>query len=263
MAGVPQTRAFQKVGEIVQAASEPRVPEAEALALAQAVEAQLATLPTELRVTDLDTYQKVKASLPVLKRAEDGWTRLYDPIKAFFYKKWKKECDEEAAKVKPLQQVRQAWQRELYRFEQEQDRLKRERERALAEAERQRLEDQALAEAAALEAHAPEMAAQIVAQAIAAPPPTVVLPSVTAAVDVKGVGKSRPRWVWRYAGAADHETPWHKLTPEARQRIMTLLPREYLMPNESAISRVVTGMDGNVKIPGVEVFDIGSTAVRG
>jgi len=69
--------------------------------------------------------------------------------------------------------------------------------------------------------------------------------------------------VWRYLGAADEEPPWQKLPPEARARIMTLIPREYLCPNESLISKVVTGMDGNVKIPGIEVFDIGSTSVRG
>lgn len=230
-------------------------------ALTTDIQTQLGALPTTC--PDLATYRRIVESLPLLKRAEDKVVTFFKDIKAAAYDAHKKITTKESAQLKPIQEARARLSQLKYRFEQDQDRVKREQERALADAERRRLEDQAIAEAAALEAHAPEMAAQIVAQAIAAPAPTVVLPSVTAAVDVKGVSKSRPRWVWRYLGAPVHETPWHTLSPEARQRIMALLPREYLMPNESAISKVVTGMDGNIKIPGIEVYDVGSTAVRG
>ena len=107
--------------------------------------------------------------------------------------------------------------------------------------------------------------AELIEQAIAAPAPTIVLQSATAAVvnDVQGVGKSKPRWVWRYSGAADHTTAWKDLTPAQRERVLSLMPREYLMPDESRIGKLVTANDGNVKIPGVECFDIGSTSVRG
>lgn len=257
---------FEQVGQTLRTMvgqAAPRVdPQAEK-SLTDDIKAELASLPTT--IPDVDTYRKVVESLPLLKRAEDKVVAFFKDIKKAAHDAHKAITTKESEQLKPIQEARTRLSRMKYAFEQEQDRLKREREQVAAEQERQRLEAAAVEEAAALEHEAPEMAAQILEQAIAAPAPVVVLPSETADViaDVKGVGKSKPRWVWRYLGAADHEVAWNKLTPEQRQRILALLPREYLMPDESVITKLVSGMSGNIKIPGIEIYDIGSTPVRG
>lgn len=234
---------------------------AEEAELTSDISAQLATLPTT--IPDLATYTRVVESLPLLKRAEDKVVAFFKDIKEAAHKAHKAITTKETEQLRPIQSARTRLSQLKYAFEQEQDRIRRERERVAAEAEKQRLEALALEEAAAVADSSPEMAEQIIEQAIAAPAPVVVLQNETAAVAVAGVSKSKPRYVWRYLGAADHEVAWNKLTTDQRARIMALLPREYCMPNESAITKLVTGMDGNIKIPGVEIYDIGSTAVRG
>lgn len=117
----------------------------------------------------------------------------------------------------------------------------------------------ALEEAAALSGIAPEMAEQIVEQAIAAPAPAITLPPRR--IDVAGVSSSE-NWQFKYAGCASG-LDWDKLPTEDRERVMRLLPREYLRPDEKAIGKVVKALKGSTRIPGVEVFDAGTVRVRG
>jgi len=230
-------------------------------ALTADVTAQLANLPTV--IDNPETYRRVVESLPLLKRAEDKVTAFFKDIKDAANKAHKAITAKESEQLRPIVAARQRLSQLKYGYEQEQNRIKVENERLAAEHERQRREAAALEEADAIAAASPELAEHILQEAITAPPPVVVLPSVTAAVEVAGVGKSKPRWVWRYQGAPDHETPWKKLDPALRKRLMALIARDYLMPDESAIGKIVTATDGNVKIPGIEVYDIGSTTVRG
>lgn len=230
-------------------------------ALTTDIATQLSALPTEIK--DQDTYRRVVESLPLLKRAEDKVVSFFKEMKEAANRAHKAITTKESAQLKPIVDARSRMSRLKYGYEQEQDRIRRERERELQEIERKRREEEAMAQAAEVADTQPEMAEQIIEQAIAAPTPTVVLPSVTASVEVKGVGRSKPKYVWRFMGAPDHETGWKKLTPEQRQRVMSLIPRQYLMPDESAITAIVNGMSGNVQIPGIEIYDIGSTPVRG
>lgn len=237
------------------------VPEDKRLALSSDIQSQLAGLPTV--IDSPDTYRKVVESLPILKRYEDKVVAFFKDIKSAAYNAHKAITAKETQQLKPIVDARARMSRLKYAYEQEQDRLKREREQAQAREEQRRREAQALAEAEALSKTSPEMADQVLEQAIAAPAPVVVLPSSTAAVEVAGVGKSKPRWVWRYRGAPDHETTWKQLSPADRAAVMALFPRQYCMPDESAITKLVTAMEGNVKIPGIEIYDIGRTSVRG
>ena len=92
------------------------------------------------------------------------------------------------------------------------------------------------------------MAAAVLAEAIAAPAPVVVLPDATKAVD--GLKFVR-RWLWRYAGGpADlKQTP-----PAVLARTMQLIPREYLCVDEKKVGAIARSSKGTIKIPGIEIY---------
>lgn len=236
----------------------PSPDEAATQALSADIHAQLAQLPTS--IPDVATCLKAKESLLVLKRAEDKVTGFFKDIKDAAFKAHKAITTKETESLKPIKDARQRLSGLIYGFEQEQDRIRRQREREIAENERRRREAEALEQAQEATTHgSPEMAEQILEQAIAAPPPVVTLP--TTATRVTGVS-SIANWQWRFAGCGTEAT-WESLSTDDRARILALLPREYLRPDEKAITKVVKALKGGTNIPGVDVFDAGTVMVRG
>jgi len=230
--------------------------EIETQALTADIQAQLARIPT--RVGDLETCRLAKESLPILKRAEDRVTGFFKPLKDAAHKAHKLLCDKETEQLRPIKALRAVLSTEVYTFEQAQERQRRERERLAQQEERRRLETVALAEAASLAATAPALAEQILEQAIAAPAPVLTLPTTT--ISVAGVSTTA-NWTWRFLGCPAG-VEWDKLPDEDRQRVMTLIPREYLRPDDRAITKVVKALKSSTKIPGVEPYDAGSVRVR-
>jgi hypothetical protein len=234
----------------------PAPDEAQTQALTADIQAQLAGIPK--RVTDMETCRLAKESLPVLKRFEDRVTTFFKPLKDAAHKAHKVICDKETEQLSPIKAARAALSSQIIKFEQEQERQRRERERQAQEEERRRLESAAIAEAESIAATAPDVADQILEQAIAAPSPIVTMPRSTIAVT--GVSTAA-NWQWRFMGCPAG-LEWDKLPDEDRQRVMRLLPREYLRPDERAISKVVKALKGSSNIPGIEPFDAGSVRVR-
>jgi len=233
------------------------VPEEQSRALSTDIQAQLAQLPTV--IDSPETYRKAKESLPLLKRFETKVTDFFKDMKEAAHRAHRAICDKETAQLAPIKHARQNLSSLIYGYEREQDRIRRERERQAAEEERRRREEAALAEAEAVAPDAPEVAEQILEQEIAAPAPVVALPSTN--VEVSGVS-TRANWQFVYQGASPGQR-WKDLTDEQRKRVLALLPREFLMPDEAAIGRVVKAMKSSTKIPGVQAFDAGTVAVRG
>lgn len=236
----------------------PAPDEAATQALSADIHAQLAQLPAS--IPDVATCLKAKESLLVLKKAEDRVLGFFKDIKDAAFKAHKTITTKETESLKPIKDARLKLSGLIYGFEQEQDRHRRQQEREIAERERQRQHDEALAQAQeAVAQGAPEMAEQILDQAIAAPAPVVTLPTTT--TKVQGV-TSIANWQWRFAGCGTEAT-WESLSAEDRNRILALLPREYLRPDEKAITKVVKALRGRTTILGVEVFDAGTVMVRG
>lgn len=234
------------------------VPEDQVNALTTDIATQLGALPTV--IVDINTYRLAKESLPLLKRAEDRVKTLWGDVKAAAFNAHRLITAKETEQLAPIKVARQRISTLIYDFEREQDRIRREQERALADARRQEQETEALTAAQQLKDQgAPEMADQVIEQAISAPAPVVSVPS--AAVAVAGVS-SRENWQYVYSGASPGHK-WKDLTDEQRKHALQLLPREYLMPDESAIGRVVKAMKSGTKIPGVQAYDAGTVAVRG
>ena len=236
---------FTRVSEIVQRATLD-VPEPERQKLASDIEAQLSQLPTV--ITDPQTYVAAKEYLPRLKQAEDRVLNFFKDIKDAAFKAHKAITTKETEQLKPIKTARDRLARLIYDYEAEENRKRRQRE--LEEQKRLQEQQQAAAveEAVSMaEAGAPEMAEQILEQAIAAPPPVVVLPPST--VTVAGVSTAE-NWKWRYVN-------------DSEEHAMRLLPREYCCPDESKITKVVKAMKGGTRIPGIEVYDAGTVRVRG
>jgi hypothetical protein len=233
------------------------LPEEETRALSTNIQAQLSQLPTV--ISSPDDYRKAKESLPVLKRAEDRVVLFFKDIKAAAYEAHRKLSAKENDALSPIKQARQRISSLIYGYEQEQARVKREAERKAAEEEKRRREEDAIREAETMSALSPEIAEQILEQEIAAPAPVVVLPSTN--VEVSGVSV-RENWQYVYSGGSPGQK-WKDLTDEQRKRVISLIPREFLMPDESAIGRVVKAMKSGTKIPGVQAYDAGTVAVRG
>lgn len=236
----------------------PAPDEAETQALSADITAQLAQLPTA--IADVDTCRRAKESLLLLKRAEDKVLLFFKDIKDQAFKAHKAITSKETEQLKPIKDARLKLSQLIYRFEVDEDRRRREAERQAAEDERKRREAAALEEAQELQAHgATEMAEQVLEQAIAAPAPVVTLPST--ATKVQGVS-SIANWQWRFTGCPTG-VQWDELDGESRQRLLALLPKEYLRPDDKAITKVVKALKASTTIPGVEAFDAGTVMVRG
>jgi hypothetical protein len=212
-----------------------------------------------MAISSPEDYRKAKESLPLLKRAEDRVVLFFRDIKDAAFQAHRRITAKEMESLGPIKQARQRMSTLIYGWEREQDRIRREAEQRAADEERKRREDAALAEAAAIASSSPEVAEQILMQEIAAPAPVVILPSTK--VDVSGV-TMRENWTFVYNGGSPGQK-WKDLTDEQRKRVIALIPREYLMPDESAIGRVVKAMKSGTKIPGLQAFDAGTIAVRG
>lgn len=180
-----------------------------------------------------------------IKRVEE----FFAPFKKMAYDLHKALCTRENAVLLPLRNVDLERQGAIRTFNDEQNRLREAEERKQAEQARRDEEARAAAAAAALEtAGDHEMAAAVMAEAIAAPTPVVVLPTLKQ--QVAGL-KTVRRWLWRYPGAtADVKTS----PPAVVVRTMALVPREFLCVDAQKVSNYVKAMKGAGRIPGLEIY---------
>ena len=127
------------------------------------------------------------------------------------------------------------------------------RREAAEQAERARLQalaqDRATAEAAAHESAGDgALAASVLAEAIAAPAPVVVLPNVT-----QGVVTFTRVWKWRYPGGTDDA---RTSPPAVVQRTLALIPREFLKVDEAKLGTYARAMKGGATVPGIEFYHV-------
>jgi hypothetical protein len=165
--------------------------------------------------------------------------RFFEPLKRMAHQLHAALCTREKTILAPLRTLDDEKRQAMAAYKLQQDRERRRQEQELAAAQQREREAQTLHEAAQLE-HQGEhaMAAAVVAEAIAAPPPVVVLADATKTISDL---KFRTTWKWRYVGGD-------------KARALALLPREYLTPDESKISAHATSMKGSASIPGIEFF---------
>ncbi|HWO15051.1 MAG TPA: hypothetical protein VNN80_36360 [Polyangiaceae bacterium] len=143
-------------------------------------------------------------------------------------------CTLERAALAPLTNLDNFEKEQIRAFNDEQTRQREARERELAEARRLADEARATAEAAALErAGEHQLAAAVVAEQLAAPPPMVILPN-----DVKAAGQTfRRRWTFEVV-------------------IESEVPRDFMTIDTVKLGRYASAMKGSGQVPGVRFFSI-------
>jgi hypothetical protein len=186
-------------------------------------------------VIDQATAQQAVLDRQQIADAQKRVAEFFKPLKMAAHQAWRLLTEREAAVLAPLNE-RDGELREAIRvFKVAEDDRRAAAERALAEQARTERERVAAIEAAAHEAAGePELAALVMNETIALPPPVVVLPDATKAI--AGLKFTR-RWLWRFAPNGE-----------------ALLPREFLMPDEKRIGSFVRSMKGSGRIAGVEIY---------
>jgi hypothetical protein len=200
--------------------------------LAQSTEALVARLGAGAIVT-LEELERAVRDRQAIGDQIKTVEAFFKPLKALAHQLHKALCDRESAILAPLADLDRRKAGAISAYKAAQDRARRERERELAEEQRRARETQAIAEAGALErAGEHRIAAAVVAEAIAAPAPVVVLPDATKQID--GL-KFRRVWKWRLQNEA-------------------LIPRPYLMLDEKKLNAHASSMKESAAIPGIEFY---------
>jgi hypothetical protein len=216
--------------------------------LATATQA-LALRLRDSRITDLVTLEQAVADRRALGEALKRVAAFFAPLKKMAYDLHKALCDRENEVTTPLKTLDEVKRRAIGDFKAAQDRIRQQQEQVLADARRRDEQDRAAATAAQLERSGEaEMAAQVLAEAIAAPAPVVVLPDETQ--QIEGLHFTR-RYLWRYAGGPQDldQTP-----PAVVARTMELIPRTYLQVDEKKVGAIVRASKGTIAIPGLDIY---------
>lgn len=195
-----------------------------------------------LTVTDAHTYglaaERVKGLKSLTKKVSD-W---FEPLVTAAHRAHKELTSRRGDTLKPIEAECARLTREMSAWKTKEDRKAREEAARLAR-EQQALEQRVQLEVAAtLEAQGMAAeAAAVVEQAIAMPAP--VVPVAPTAPVVEGIS---------------YRTTWkHQVIDPA------LVPREYLVIDESKIAAVVRATKGTLQIPGVRIYPEQSAIVRG
>lgn len=200
-------------------------------------------------ITDLASLGQAVSDRQLIGESVKRVQEFFTPFKAMAHKLHKALCDRENEILGPLLRLDAEKRTAISAFKDEQDRARQARERALVDQQRRENETRAAHEAALLEASGDrEMAAAVLADAIAAPAPVVVLADETE--DVEGLQFTR-RWLWRYAGGPKDikQTP-----PQVLARTLQLIPREFLCVDEKKVGAYVRSMKNSGRIPGLEIY---------
>jgi uncharacterized membrane protein YccC len=206
--------------------------------LAASTEALTTRLTRSLAVTDVPSLEQAVLDRQSLGDAIKRVQEFFAPLKQMADRLHKAICAREHEVLAPLQRVDGLKRVAIGEFKQAQDRIRAQRERELAEQRRREDEARAAAEAAELEAAGDrDQAAAVMDEAIAAPPPVVVLPDAMKAIE--GL-KFRTEYKWRFT------------TDEARA--LQLLPREFLSVDPRKLTAYAKAMKGAGKVPGVVFY---------
>ncbi len=223
-----------------------------AVRLATEHERKVAVLAEETaEVTDAASMQRVGELLVEVVGHKKDVLNWFEPIAALADRFHKAITGRRVQVLAPLMAFESKAKTNVDRFQREQDRLRRKEEQRLAEEGRREEQRRLEAEAALLENRGePELASQVLEQAIATQAPVIVLPSRTP--QVQGVS-FRSNWRWRPVGGD---------TEHARARALQLVPREYLELSDKKLNAFAKAHGASAKLPGIEFFDAGTVSVR-
>lgn len=200
-----------------------------------------------LAITDRATLEQAVIDRDQIGDAIKRVQEFFAPLKQMADKLHKAICAREREILDPLRKVDEQKAGAIREFNAAEQRERRRREEEEAAARRRDDEARAAAEAAQLEQQGEhELAAAVVAEAIAAPAPVVTLPDATA-----GVVTFTRRWHWKYQHGPANVA---KTPPQLVMRTLALVPKEFLMLDEKKVGAYARSMKSSGHIPGVDIY---------
>jgi hypothetical protein len=197
-----------------------------------------------LAVIDADSQIEASEALKAIAAMRKEISDTFKPMKDAAFKAHRTICQQEKMLDDPLAQAEATLKGRIGHFVGEQQRLAREAEEAARAEERRRADaeaaqfaqEQALEQAIDLEARGNTVAAEAVLANPAPVAPRYIAPApvAPAVAQVKGVS-TRTDWDFRITDISQ-------------------IPRDYLLPNETAIRNLGKNTQGRAKVPGVEFF---------
>src|SRR5215471_1263975 len=137
----------------------------------------VATLKLTVPITDTASLEQFVLDRQQLGDAIKRVQTFFEPFKRMAHELHSSLCTREREILAPLQQLDVVKRNAIADYKAKCDRERQQREREEAELRKRDEQDRAIAEAAQLEAAGEtEMAAAVIAEAVAAPPPVVALP---------------------------------------------------------------------------------------
>ena len=192
-----------------------------------------------MRVTTPAEYTFAGNFLKTIKGAQSKVVAFFAPMKQKAHEAHKAITSQESETLKPLQEAEATVKRAMLTYHAEQERIRQEEQRKAqaaadeaARRERERLEK----EAAKLKT--PELREARMEQAAA-----VIAPMVQVASAIPPVQGQSIRKTWA-----------------ARVVNVDLVPREYMVVNEQALTAFAKATKGAVKLPGVEFYEVSNIA---
>jgi hypothetical protein len=197
-----------------------------------------------LAVIDADSQIEASEALKAIAAMRREISDTFKPMKDAAFKAHRTVCQQEKMLDDPLAQAEATLKGRIGHFVGEQQRLAREAEEVARAEERRRADaeaaqfaqEQALEQAIDLEARGNTVAAEAVLANPAPVAPRYIAPApvAPAVAQVKGVS-TRTDWDFRITDISQ-------------------IPRDYLLPNETAIRNLGKNTQGRAKVPGVEFF---------
>jgi len=199
---------------------------------------------TTIKVIDPTTQHQASQVLLAIAAIRKEISDTFKPMKDAAFRAHRTICEQEKKHDKPLAEAEDAVKKQIGTFVAEQQRLAREAEEAARKAERERAEreaaeqaqERAIDDAVALEAIGDTVGAAAVLNHPAPMPVRYVAPAPIA-----------PK-VAQVAGVSTREDWDFRIVDES------LIPREYLLVNESAIRALGKTTKGKAKVAGVEFY---------
>ena len=199
---------------------------------------------TSIKVCDVTTQMQASELLLAVAKMRKEVADTFGPMKEAAYRAHRTICEQEKKHDGPLEQAEKALKAQIGAFVAEQKRLAQEAEEAArkkaqeeaARIAREEAERRAIEDALALEAAGDVEGAEVVLANPAPVPSRYVAPAPVApqVAHVSGV-TTREEWDFRIVNEA-------------------LIPREYMLVNESAIRSAAKNTKGRAKIAGVEFY---------
>jgi len=203
----------------------------------------------QIAVVDVRTLEAAVRLRELIGEKKKTITEKLAKPKAWAYGLHRWMCDLERTALAPLDTLDKFEAQEIRAFKVAEDRRRDEEARALAADQKRVDEARAAMEAAALEAAGePAMAAAVIEQAIAAPPPVVAVPDAT-----RGLAKFVRRYKWKFAGGPENiaDTP-----PAIVARTLAIIPRDFCCVDDIKLNGYCRAMKGTATVPGIEFFHV-------